>query len=222
MPLSGIAPAGPPGLYAGVAPHVVERILSGDALSDGVGSGGGHGASVGAVFAAARSEGVGFRVVLDARSLDGLGFSPDATARLQDALVGGWVAIGPDAPVLFADTPRTGWWLVDPLTGRTVDMMDDGRGGGPPVSGEVMILEQSVVRQAVLRAMMRRCLPGLFFGAAAALSLGAMIGSDSLITRVIGLGGFAGSKGAEAYLVLARCAVSGPLPGFGSAQDGAA
>ncbi|MFO7532738.1 MAG: hypothetical protein R6W93_09775, partial [Candidatus Limnocylindrales bacterium] len=38
----------------------------------------------------------------------------------------------PARPVRIGDQDRAGWWLIDPLSGRAVDQMDDGRGEAVP------------------------------------------------------------------------------------------
>jgi hypothetical protein len=37
------------------------------------------------------------------------------------------IVIVPTKPVLTAGQQRSGWWQIDPVTGRTTDLMDDGR-----------------------------------------------------------------------------------------------
>lgn len=40
----------------------------------------------------------------------------------------GWLVLVPAAPVRLAERERLGWWLVDPVGGRVIDELDDGRG----------------------------------------------------------------------------------------------
>ena len=86
------------------------------------------GVSVGAVFDIARREGVPLRVVRDLDAVGSLPLDPDVLARLRASIESGRVAVTPERPVRIAGNDRTGWWLIDPITGATADQMDDGRG----------------------------------------------------------------------------------------------
>ena len=63
-----------------------------------------------------------------AEELTGLPFAADALTRLRTSLSAGRVAIVPERAVRVGDAERVGWWLYDPVSGSTVDEMDDGRG----------------------------------------------------------------------------------------------
>ena len=119
----------PPGVVAGVLSHIVERIQTGEGLpelfAEAVSAP--LPLSAGAVIEAAQGQGIRLLVLRDGSSAD-LVWPTAAAARLTDALAGGWVAIAPANPVQVGDQVRLGWWLVDPATGVTLDMLDDGLG----------------------------------------------------------------------------------------------
>ena len=80
---------------------------------------------VGTVFDAAASQGV-----LPSRP-PRLGpghapYGPVASSLIKDAVASGDVVVVPAQPVMVGDRERVGWWKVDPLTGVTTDVMDDG------------------------------------------------------------------------------------------------
>jgi hypothetical protein len=138
---------------------------------------------VGAVFDAARREGVPLRVVQDATAAAALPLTPDALARLQAALANGSVAVLPERPVDIGGVARSGWWLVDPVSGATVDEMDSG--GGQVEYGRVVIIP---VRAAPAFSRL-----GCFLAAAAftvnlgmfgVASAGAMVSSDPTVSGV--------------------------------------
>ncbi|MFO7531740.1 MAG: transglutaminase domain-containing protein, partial [Candidatus Limnocylindrales bacterium] len=129
-PVSGIDPISSPRLLAGVASHIAERLLFGEASPDPDVAG--SVASVGAVFDAARRDGLDLRVLRTPEDAAALPYAPDAQVRLRDSLAGGWLAVAPARPVRIGDQDRAGWWLIDPLSGRAVDQMDDGRGEAVP------------------------------------------------------------------------------------------
>ena len=113
-------------MLAGVTSHVAERLRGGAGLPADLAPAT-PGLSVGAIFEQAVAEGVGLRVLRVPVPAD-LGYPPEAAAHLADALASGWVAIAPELPVRIGTEPRLGWWLVDPATSATIDMLDDGRG----------------------------------------------------------------------------------------------
>jgi hypothetical protein len=113
-------------LISGVVSHVAERLALGDGLPPDI-AGSGAAVSVGAVLERARADGIPLRV-LRGTVPDDLAYPEAARMRLAAALGEGWVAVAPATPVSLSGVPRTGWWLVDPASGRTIDMLDDGRG----------------------------------------------------------------------------------------------
>ena len=82
---------------------------------------------VGAVFEAAASQGIR-TLVLHGSVPDTLPYGPAATNLIHDAVASGDVVIVPAAPVKLGDRERVGWWRIDPQTGVTTDVMDDGAG----------------------------------------------------------------------------------------------
>lgn len=125
LPVEGIEAPDFPALFPGVLAQVVERLLAGDASRDA----GDAAMSVGAVFEAAQDQGLDTRVLMSPGASSGLAYSSDTLATLERSLTDGWVAIAPERPVSVGGAERTGWWLVDPTTGRVVDETDNGRGG---------------------------------------------------------------------------------------------
>ncbi len=60
-------------------------------------------------------------------ALDALpGLSPYARRLVEASLTRGHVVAIPSEPVELAGRPRYGWWDIDPATGRTIGVMDDG------------------------------------------------------------------------------------------------
>jgi hypothetical protein len=126
-PVAGLEAALTPSLAAGVLPHVAERIVGGEGVAPGGRDDVGF-PSVGAVFEAAEAEAIPWLVLQGADAADGLPWDEDARTRLEARLADGWVAIAPARPVALGGRERVGWWLFDPVGGRLVDELDDGRG----------------------------------------------------------------------------------------------
>ncbi|CAN0428918.1 unnamed protein product, partial [Phaeothamnion confervicola] len=61
--------------------------------------------------------------------LPALDVSDTARARIGEALASGYVVIVPERAVTQGDAEAVGWWQIDPATGRTFDLMENGRGG---------------------------------------------------------------------------------------------
>jgi hypothetical protein len=50
----------------------------------------------------------------------------DSRARIQDALGAGYVLLAPKEPVEVAGVPRFAWWQIDPRSGTTIAVTDEG------------------------------------------------------------------------------------------------
>ena len=125
VPVVGVAAASAPGILAGVTSHVAERLALGGV---GDGSDSADDVSVGAVFDAAATQGIGTRVISQADPIDDLPYATAALRTLAASLGEGLVAIAPERPVQLLGQERVGWWLFDPATGALTDQMDDGLG----------------------------------------------------------------------------------------------
>ncbi len=126
LPVAATAPTTTPLVVAGVTSHVAERLVFGEAVPGDAGTA--EVVSVGAIFDAARREGVPLRVVQDLDDVASLPYAPDTLARLRESIATGRVAVAPERPLPIAGADRAGWWLIDPATGVTTDQLDDGRG----------------------------------------------------------------------------------------------
>jgi hypothetical protein len=114
-------------LIAGVLGHVAERFAL-EGLAGGVEPGAPVAeTSVGAVFEAAADQGIG-TLVLQGSVPDMLPFGPLPMRLIREAVASGDVVIVPAGPVTVGGRDRVGWWRVDPRTGVTTDVMDDGSG----------------------------------------------------------------------------------------------
>jgi hypothetical protein len=68
-----------------------------------------------------------------------LAVSDVARARLGVALAAGYLVVVPERAVALDGTEQVGWWQVDPDTGRTFDLMENGRGASP-IGADTVIL----------------------------------------------------------------------------------
>src|SRR5207249_543832 len=80
---------------------------------------------------------------------------PDTRARLQDEVGHGYWAIAPEREIEFGGKPRFGWWRLDPRSGETVAVSDDGLYGeytmvhvGQPTEGTYVIYQTYLEAEA--------------------------------------------------------------------------
>jgi hypothetical protein len=138
--LDGERPAVHPEVLAGVLAHVAERVGAdaGAALAPDSPTPAG---SVVQVFEEAAKAGLEIRTFTsEASDLDGLDVSDVARARIAEALAAGYVVIVPERAVDLDGTDQVGWWQVDPSTGKTFDLMENGRGAAPIGENTVIIV----------------------------------------------------------------------------------
>jgi len=122
---------------------------------------------VGAVFEAAASQGIETRVLHG--SMPGtLPYGPMASRLIRDAVTSGDVVIVPSEPVSLAGGERVGWWRVDPRTGITRDVMDDGAGQS---MGEYVVIVDEDLGTLICHGLYARRVAFLIY--VAALALGA-------------------------------------------------
>lgn len=127
LPISGITLAAPPAVTAGVLSHIAERVLLGEGLPADLAPSSPH-LSVGRVFEEAARAGIATSVLHTTDLPADAVYPADVNARLRDVLYQGWAVIIPERMVQIDGLDRIGWWMVDPATGATVDMLDNGHG----------------------------------------------------------------------------------------------
>jgi hypothetical protein len=79
--------------------------------------------SAGLVISKAQAEGIVVRSLSEA---DLAAFPPEARIGAVEDLKDGNLVIGPVQPVMVASRPRFAWWRVNPLTGETIAVTDEG------------------------------------------------------------------------------------------------
>jgi hypothetical protein len=134
LPVSDAAPEKPahPQIMAGAISHATERgimeaasvVLEADMPFSFRG--------VSDVFARARDEKVPIRVFKAGDNPEDLQISIRAKAGIAAALALGHVVAVPERALDLAGELVTGWWQIDPFTGRAFDVMEDGSGSTAP------------------------------------------------------------------------------------------
>lgn len=83
--------------------------------------------SVGRVFARAAETGVGITVIRTVDDLSRITADEMSVALMTASLEQGAIVIVPERPVDLDGVPFTGWWVIDPISGRTWDQLQNGR-----------------------------------------------------------------------------------------------
>lgn len=120
-----------PRVLAGVLAHVAERMGT-EAAGAVTPASPPRSGSTGGVFRAARTEGISIRTLVPGSAdVTGLAVSEAAKIRISEALQAGYVVVVPERAVEVDGIEQVGWWQIDPVTGRTFDLMENGRGFSP-------------------------------------------------------------------------------------------
>lgn len=82
--------------------------------------------STSALFELAAAQGVSVTALPAARSRLAADIPEDALARLDAETAAGYMAVAPERAVMVDGVPRYGWWRVDPRSGETTAVTDDG------------------------------------------------------------------------------------------------
>ena len=160
-------------LVAGVTAHITERLAL-EGLADAPGADV-SAIGVGELFEVAATEGIPTRVLHD--TITGpLPYGALANTLIEDAVASGDVVVVPAEPVTVGDAQRVGWWTIDPMTGETTDVMDDG-------SGSEMVEEAIIIDTELGRAI---CFGAFALRAANDIALAAaLIGGGTLAASAI-------------------------------------
>jgi transglutaminase-like putative cysteine protease len=107
---------------------------------------------VGRVFAAARDAGLRTLVIQpNSGSPELPDVTDEARIRIERALQAGYVVIVPERSVTLGGAERSGWWLVDPASGATIDQMDNG--GGLQLAEYILAVVKGMACVAVFVAL---------------------------------------------------------------------
>jgi hypothetical protein len=81
----------------------------------------------------AQADGVGTITIAPNAATANVSAPPDTQARVREEVRNGYAIVTPPRTILIANQPRLGWWRIDPRTGDTVGVTDDGLHAGVAV-----------------------------------------------------------------------------------------
>lgn len=126
-----------PLVLSGVLNAVAERMLLSPELRDQAVTPTSPAVSIIDIFEAAQADGVAIRTLTSVDDLTSLAVDDAARVRIEQTLTLGSIVLVPEQPVNLGNTSVSGWWIVDPSTGRTFDLLEDGTGGASVGSGGI-------------------------------------------------------------------------------------
>ena len=131
VPIEGESQTVHPQVLAGVLAHVAER-AGADTAAELSPEAPPPAGSVAQVFEQADQDGLEIRVITPENAdLESLSVSDVAKVRIGEAVAAGYVVVVPERAVELDQVEQVGWWQIDPATGRTFDLMENGTGGSP-------------------------------------------------------------------------------------------
>lgn len=158
-------------LDANIERYLVERMAMTESGAD-VDAAGASQSNIGLVMEKTWTEGVALTVLTDpaAPRLAELDYPAEAGQRLTDDLARGGAAVAPMAAVQSGrDQTMVGWWLVDPITGYTTDVMGDGRHSA---ASEKAQLEKDNAKKMEMQRRKRCLLAAILYTAAVVVIIG--------------------------------------------------
>lgn len=78
------------------------------------------------IFERARAKGIGAILLLPRRSTVIGPMSDDTGARVREDLANGFMVVAPEQQILLTQTPRFAWWRIEPGSGKTTALTDEG------------------------------------------------------------------------------------------------
>jgi hypothetical protein len=191
-----------PSALTGVTDQVAEQVMIELAMEDAAGSATVEfGANVGEIFSAAIDQGITVVTISELGELSSLDLEPEALVRIASALESGLIVVVPETSVELGGLRRSGWWLIDPVTGVTRDELDNGKGSASfslvpnhsaafsPVTEETYVIRFGTTASEYYRLLGLKilCYAGLFIGGAG-IGMALALGPDGGGTAAAGAG----------------------------------
>jgi hypothetical protein len=126
-------------VWRGVVDGTLERYLieymAGSADGNGIGR---PGVSTSSLFESARTKNTPAVLLAQSGTKPGSALTADTRARIEESMAAGSVLIAPQQPAVIDGAKRYAWWQIDPRSGETIAVADDGR----RAAGETVVVTQ--------------------------------------------------------------------------------
>jgi hypothetical protein len=115
-------------VWRGVVDGTLERYLVEfmSSSADGKGTGGSM-VSTSSLFESARAENTPAVLFVQNGTMPGSALTADTRARIKESIAAGHVLVAPQQPAVIGGAQRYAWWQIDPRSGETIAVADDGR-----------------------------------------------------------------------------------------------
>jgi hypothetical protein len=128
-------------VWRGVVDGTLERYLIEYMSSSASGDGNRKlGLSTSSLFENARARNTPAILFAQNGTMPGSTLNADTRARIEESLAAGHVLVAPEQPAVIGGAKRYAWWQIDPRSGETIAVTDDGRRAG----GETVIITTTV------------------------------------------------------------------------------
>jgi hypothetical protein len=170
-------------VWRGVVDGTLERYLieyiSGSA--DGNGSDR-LGISTSSLFESARAKNTSAVLFAQNGTMPGSALTADTRARIDESIAAGHVVVAPGLPAIIGGVQRYAWWQINPRSGGTIAVADDGR----RAAGETVIVTS--VSGATGLVAVQVAVPGVATGTYILSSASAIPGLIQTISSLAGVG----------------------------------
>jgi hypothetical protein len=115
-------------VWRGVADGTLERYLIEYMSGSANGDGNRHlGLSTSSLFESARAKNTPAVIFAQNGTTPGSALTADTQARIKESMAAGHVLVAPQQPAVIGGVKRYAWWQIDPRSGETIAIADDGR-----------------------------------------------------------------------------------------------
>jgi hypothetical protein len=173
-------------VWRGVVDGTLERYLIEFMSSSADGDGDRKlGLSTSSLFESARAKNTPAVLFVQNGTMPGSALTADTRARIEESIAAGHVLVAPQQPAVIGGAKRYAWWQVDPRSGETIAVADDGR----RAAGETVVLTTTVTSSgAIMVEVSVGGYGGIFFLNASALPnfiqvISSLAGVGSVIVR---------------------------------------
>jgi hypothetical protein len=124
-------------VWRGVVDGTLERYLIEFLLSSADGDGKRElGLSTSSLFERARAKNTPAVLFVQDGMTPGSALTADTRARIEESIAAGHVLVAPQQPAVIGSAKRYAWWQIDPRSGETIAVADDGR----RAAGETVVI----------------------------------------------------------------------------------
>jgi len=173
-------------VWRGVVDGTLERYLIEymSSSADGKGTGGSM-VSTSSLFESARASNKPAVLFAENGTMPGSALTADTRARIEESVAAGHVLVAPQQPAVIGGAKRYAWWQVNPRSGETIAVADDGR----RAAGETVVVTTTVTGNGMIMVQVEVAgLGGIYFLSPAVVpgliqTISALAGVGSVIVR---------------------------------------